>query len=189
MRTVFLMICSASLGMLAYGAIRPLELEKKAILADLIVVGRVDKIVRLSPDDAPINCLDDICYTGPRSIAVISVRDAWKIPDATLFENFEDHSTSRPRFIYVPCDYPYFEAPASLIEKREYVLFLKKLGGNVYVPVDAASTHIVTGENVRDFGMNIDTSRFPSARNTELQKYKSTVTRLINENNKGVPKP
>ena len=187
MRTAFLATCIASLGMLAYGAIRPMELEKKAVIADLIVVGRVERIVRLSPDEDPINCADDMCYVGPGSLAVVSVREAWKFPDSTLFESCKDQSNVRPRFIYVPCDYPYSEAPASLTEKREYVLFLKKLGGNIYSPVDAASTHVVARANVSEFGMNIDPERFPTTKATDVQKYRTNVTRLINENKKDEP--
>lgn len=179
MRTLLLVICCTVSGMFAYGAIRPLELREKTENADLIVVGRVESIVRLSPDEPSSSS-----YVGPRSIAVISVREAWKIPDSTLFVTFENQIVSMPpRFIYVPCDYYRPEPPTSLTEKRDYVLFLEKLGENFYKPVDLASTHRLTAQLVQDFGMNLESS----GTKTELQRFKTNVTQFIVDRRKGEP--
>jgi hypothetical protein len=184
----------AFLASTASAAFFPLSLQEKTDKADLIVRGKVVSISRLMPDNGygsdELVGFDDTSgsYMGPRSIAVIEVKDAWKLPAHTLFWS-DDRSKRKviPRRIMVPCDYSFRESPSDLTEGREYVLFLRSMTANVYHPVDPSSTHVVHDGRVADFGMNHPAamkSPVPGKesfrdRSTPIEEFESSVTAIL----------
>lgn len=187
MRKLLGCIAFLSTTTLLLAAFRPLELHEKTKLADLIAVGKVERIVRVSPLDGFVNVVDDVAYLGPGSIAVVAISEAWATPDHSHFTEYPSHKPTVPRFVYIPCDYGQPESPCDLTKGRDYVLFLKYLGENLYTPVDPASTHILENDLVQEFGMNHISHGIPGTRSAELEEFKTRVIKLLEHQNNGEP--
>jgi hypothetical protein len=206
MKIAFSFIAVVLLASTVSASFIPLTLDEKTTKADLIIIGKVVSVSKLLPDNGFGN--DEVSgfdgtkgsYMGPRSIAVVEVIDAWKLPFHTSFSR--DDRTKRnvvPRLIMVPCDYSFHESPSELTKGRNYVLFLRAMSANMYHPIDPASTHVIYDDRVADFGMNHPPnmkSKIPGRqtfrdRSTPIEEFKSDVMVIVKSNaeNEGTTSP
>jgi len=195
MKTFAALLAIALFASTAVGAFFPLSLQEKTEKADLIARGKVVKISRLMPDNG-LRSDERVgfdgtegSYMGPRSIAVVEIKEVWKVPARTAFwSNERSERAVVPQRIMVPCDYSFEESPSDLTVGREYVLFLKSMTANIYHPLDPASTHVIHDGRVADFGMNHPPnmkSQMPGKelftdRSTLIEEFKTSVTGIVN---------
>jgi hypothetical protein len=138
-----------------YAGFGPLSLKEKCEKSDIIIHAKVISVTRIMPKDDPIShnpiqltVSNKGHYYGASSIALVSV--------IKYIKNTVTKSMGKdiPKFIMIPCDYSFSESPSDLTKNREYIMFLSKMGSNLFHPLDPASTHVVFDKRVRMFGMN-----------------------------------
>jgi hypothetical protein len=84
-------------------------------------------------------------FTGPHAVAILRVTDVLKGPA----ENY-------PSVMFIPCGYDYDESPAELTKSKDYILFLRHMGGNYFSPLDPFSMHRVQVNRVAKSGLDTD---------------------------------
>lgn len=162
---------------LAFAFFVPKSLEDKVREADLIGRGRVLSITRILTEEMNGGSQAGDAYQGPLSIAAVRVLEVWKRPQPTSTSSGGSTEALQviPRTIMVPCDYTFDESPSSLTLGREYVLFLKDLGANLFHPVDAASTHRIKDERVSSFGMDAEPAPTSGDDTLSVKEFKTAV--------------
>jgi hypothetical protein len=160
-----------------------MTLREKAEKADLIVVGTVLSIREIMPtNELGYYVTDDkTSYTGPTSIGVVEVSEVWKQKDGVTRFFHSGAEVTAPRHIMVPCEYKFYEAPSDLTKDRKYVMFLRNLGANLYLPLDPASTHVIEGDRVAKFGMNHSHSLSPKVETDQIESFKKSVLAILSD--------
>jgi hypothetical protein len=166
---------------------RPMTLREKAEKADLIVVGTVLSIRQVMPTNefGYYTTDDETSYMGPTSIGVVEVSEVWKQKDGVTRFFRSGVENTAPRHIMVPCDYKFHEEPSDLTKDRKYVMFLRNLGANLYHPLDPASTHVIEGDRVAQFGMNHPHNLSPQTKTEQIESFKKSVLAILGSSRKG----
>ena len=198
MYTTQIVACTIVLNSLLHPFFTPLTMKEKSEGADLIAIGTVVSVTRLMPENSSIAVeTNDAHYMGPGSVAVVEVSETWKRPEKTpmfklelLKAGPETHSVQSvtPKYIMVPCDYSFHESPSELTNGRNYVLFLRQTGNNIYHPLDPASTHVISEGRVAKFGMNHPPRDNFIDKSTAITKFKAGVIKFL-KTQKNQPQP
>lgn len=148
----------------------PMSLASKSRKADLIIKGTV---VSISPKSLQGGKRQ---YAHARSMATVRIDQVWKIRKKSgfLFRKNADKQIV-PKFIEIPCDYPYRESPSDLTVGKTYVMFLEKVGAKFFHPLDPASMHVVFDGRVSNFGVNHAPDEKFGSRSIPIAEFRNGV--------------